>query len=144
MEKNEAQIRNSRPRKLIRKRTILFCVAAIVLVLAGLAVGFRRNGRGSKFLSALPTVQAKTEEPTIAVRRGDLKKNLIIVGELRAVRSQSIYAVTSDEAKITYLPPEGSIIKPGEKVLELDSTTAITKIKDMEEKIVAADNDIIK
>jgi multidrug efflux pump subunit AcrA (membrane-fusion protein) len=95
-------------------------------------------------LGSLSSVQAKTEDQTATVRRGDLRKNLIVAGELRAVRSHSIYAVTSDEAKITYLPPEGSIVKEGDRVLELDSTTALNKIKDMEEKIVAADNDIVK
>jgi multidrug resistance efflux pump len=78
------------------------------------------------------------------VRRGSIKKKLIISGELRAVRSHTIFAQTSDETKITYLPPEGTVVKAGDRLVELDSTTVLTKIKDTDEKIVAADNEMVK
>ena len=78
------------------------------------------------------------------VRRGSLKKVLLLDGELRAVRSRTIYAGATDDTKIVYLPPEGTVVKAGERIVELDSSTVLTKIKENEEKIVAADNEIIK
>lgn len=81
---------------------------------------------------------------TSEVRRGVIRKILQLDGELRAVRSRAIFATTSEEAKITYLPPEGSLVKQGDRLVELDSGTLLEKIKDVEEKIIAADNELIK
>ncbi len=78
----------------------------------------------------------------IDVRRGSIKKTLLLDGDLRAVRSRTVYATASDEAKIVYLPPEGTLVKAGERVVELDSTTLLTRIKDNEERIIAADSEI--
>ncbi len=81
---------------------------------------------------------------TIEVRRGSIKKTLLLDGELRAVRSRTIYGSAMEEVKIVYLPPEGTVVKAGERLAELDSTTVLTKIKENEEKIVAAENEIVK
>jgi multidrug resistance efflux pump len=78
------------------------------------------------------------------LRRGTIRKILLLDGELRAVRSRAIFANTSEEAKITYLPPEGSVVKQGDRLVELDSGTLLEKVKDVEEKIIAAENEIIK
>ena len=131
--------------RLLRRAAIL-SIPLIVLLLA-VVLQFRPNSRGSKILANLNgTVSAQTaiDASAVTVHRGSIVKTLVIDGDLRAVNSQAIYAVTSDEAKITYLPPEGTLIKAGERLLELDSSTVQTKIKDIEEKIVAADNDIVK
>jgi len=63
---------------------------------------------------------------------------------LRAVRFRLVYVSTPQEVKITYLAPEGSIVKPGDRLVELDSGTVSQTIKDLEEKIIAADNEILK
>src|SRR5215471_1744242 len=80
----------------------------------------------------------------VEVRRGSIKKKLIISGELRAVHSHTIFAQTSEETKITYLPVEGSIVKAGDRLVELDSTSVLAKIKDTSEKIIAAENEMVK
>jgi HlyD family secretion protein len=90
------------------------------------------------------SVQTGTTQTATEVRRGTIKKELLLDGELQAVKSREIYASTTEEAKITYLPPEGSLVKPGDRLVELDSGTLLGKSKDIEEKIVAADNEIIK
>ncbi len=76
------------------------------------------------------------------VRRGDIKKTLLLDGELRAVSSRTIFSSTSEEAKITYLPPEGSLVKAGQRIVELDNSAVLGKIKDIDERIIAAENDI--
>jgi HlyD family secretion protein len=80
----------------------------------------------------------------VQVGRGDLKKLLLLDGELRAVSSRTVFSSTSEEVKIIYLPPEGSLVKAGDRVVELDSGTILGKIKDVEEKIIASENDIVK
>jgi HlyD family secretion protein len=82
--------------------------------------------------------------PVVEVRRGSIKKALLLDGELRAVRSRTVYGSTPEDVKIVYLPPEGTIVKAGDRLVDLDSSTILTKIKDNEEKIVAAENEIIK
>lgn len=81
---------------------------------------------------------------TVEVRRGSMKKTLLLNGELRAVRSRTIFGTTPEDVKITYLAPEGTIVKAGDRLVELDSLTILNKIKDNEEKIFAAENEIVK
>ena len=112
------------------------------------AVGiFQSNAIRDKLFprSAEPvTSQAEKSPPVVEVRRGKIQKTLLLDGELRAVRSRSIFATTSEEAKITYLPPEGSIVKAGDRLVELDTATILGRIKDTEERIVAAENEIVR
>lgn len=87
---------------------------------------------------------ASTNAPVIEVKRGSVRKILLLDSELRAVRSRTIYGASSEEAKIVFMPPEGTVIKAGDLVVELDSTNILTKIKDTDERIVAADNEIVR
>jgi HlyD family secretion protein len=88
--------------------------------------------------------QAQTDVQLAEVTRGAIIKRLLLDGELRAVRARVIFSNTSEETKIVYLPPEGSLVKPGDRLVELDSSTILTKIKEVEERIFAADNEIIR
>jgi multidrug efflux pump subunit AcrA (membrane-fusion protein) len=78
------------------------------------------------------------------VRRGSIEKRLVLDGELRAVRSRTLFATNQGETKVTYLAPEGSIIRPGDRLVELDSSSVTDKIRDLDEKIVAAENEIVQ
>jgi len=118
---------------------MILSVAVTALLLAATRNSNSQEGRSGQGSNAVDT-----SRHTVEVRRGAIKKNLIISGELRAVRSHTIFAHTSDETKITYLPPEGTVVKTGDRLVELDSTTVLTKIKDTDEKIVAADNEMVK
>ncbi|HEU4390812.1 MAG TPA: efflux RND transporter periplasmic adaptor subunit [Blastocatellia bacterium] len=133
-------------RILIRARKHRFRSGLFVFVTAsllfGVAVLLARSKQKPAFATA--SVSANGPSPFAEVGRGTLSKTLLVDGELRAVRSRTIFASTSDEAKITYLPPEGTLVKEGDRLVELDSTSILNKIKDNEERIIAADNDIIK
>lgn len=90
-------------------------------------------------------LSAEAPPPQLAaIRRGAINKQLLLDGELRAVRSRTVFADTNEEAKITWLPPEGILIKTGERLVELDSTAILNKIKDAEEKLVTAENEIVR
>ena len=132
-------------RSLIR-RSATIAIPSMIVVVAVMALFFMNmpNGKLLSKLNGTVSAQAAIDQPTIQVNKGSIVKTLVINGDLRAVNSVVISGTTSDEAKITYLPPEGSIIHPGERLLELDSSTAQNKITDIEEKIVAAENEIVK
>ncbi len=126
-------------------RRLTLTVGALLL-LALLTPIFVSSFRPQSFdrLLASSGDSASTNTPAIEVKRGSVKKILLLDGELRAVRSRTIYGASSEEAKIVYLPPEGTVVKAGDLVVELDSTNILTKIKDTDERIVAAENEIVR
>ncbi len=125
------------------KKSISTLLLTIGILAVSALIHQQRSGTGK---TLLPTSDSGTglSSSWFEVRQGQLKRALLLDGELRAVRSHAVFARTSEEAKITYLPPEGSIVKPGDRLVELDSGTLLEKIKDAEEKIIAADNEILK
>lgn len=127
--------------KLGRRRAAIACGLLLVALLIPFSFVVRSRSNGS----AASTEEPESTNPSFAqVRRGDIRKTLLLDGELRAVSSRTIFSSTTEEVKITYLPPEGSLVKAGDRVLELDSGTILGKIKDIEEKIIASENDIVK
>lgn len=127
-------------------RQFFVIIGGALLLLALLAPLFISRFRLNPFASSITSSGSATSDnsSTTTVSRGTIKKALLLDGELRAVRSRMIYSNTSDETKIVYLPPEGTVIKAGERIAELDAGTVLTKIKDNEEKIVAAENEIVR
>lgn len=133
-----------KPREHLRQ--LLVVVIGALLLLALLMPLLLSRFRSGTFTN--PLASSHKTDPnnaaTIAVSRASIKKVLLLDGELRAVRSRMIYSNTPEEVKIVYLPPEGTVIKAGERVAELDAGTVLTRIKDNEEKIVAAENEIVR
>ena len=132
-------------RELASRRTALIVSVCLLLVL--IAPIFIYHFNSSSFGSILASSNGSSSNANgaaIGVKRGAIKKILLLDGELRAVRSRTIYGASSDEAKIVYMPPEGAVIKAGDLVVELDSTNILTRIKDTDEKIVAAESEIVR
>src|SRR5687767_13942137 len=127
-----------------KNRLLLAAIFAPLLLICGAFSFYFVANESSAALPGSSLAQAVTDPESVEVRRDTIRKNLLLDGELRAVRSRTIFATTSEEAKITYLPAEGSVIKAGDRLVELDSGTILDKIKEVEEKIVAADNEIVK
>jgi HlyD family secretion protein len=130
------------------KAVIVPALLLLLLVVPAL-VALRQDGLRQKLkTSLLPGFGAAADGPVnadaVEVKRGAISKALVLDGELRAVRSRTIFVSLNDEAKITYLPPEGSTVKAGERLVELDSSTVLTRIKEAEEKIIAAENEIVR
>lgn len=128
------------------RKLLLATIFAPVLLISGallLPSCFVAN-EGSAASPGSSVAQAVADPESLEVRRDTIRKTLLLDGELRAVRSRTIFATTSEEAKITYLPAEGSVIKAGDRLVELDSGTILDKIKEVEEKIVAAENEIVR
>lgn len=128
-----------------KRRAAILCSLLLLTLLVPASFVLRSNATNGNS-GIIPEVNEADGggATAVQVKRGDLRKMLVLDGELRAVRSRTIFSTTSEEVKITYLPPEGSVVKAGERVVELDNTGILSRIKDTEEKIVAADNDIVK
>src|SRR5262249_456559 len=131
----------STPREFASRRTALVISGCLLLALLAPVLIYRFNSSSFNRILASSSGDAPSSAPTFAtaveVKRGSVRKVLLLDGELRAVRSRTIWGSSSDEAKIVYMPPEGTVVKAGDLVVELDSTNILTKIKDTEERIVA-------
>ncbi|MEK6322204.1 MAG: efflux RND transporter periplasmic adaptor subunit [Acidobacteriota bacterium] len=128
-----------------RRRAAISCCLLLLALLVPASFIIRSNSTNGVPDSISEVTPAEALDTGSAlVRRGDLRKRLLLDGELRAVSSRTIFSSTSEEVKITYLPPEGTVVKAGDRVVELDNSTILSKIKDIDERIIAADNDIVK
>jgi multidrug resistance efflux pump len=123
------------------RAAFLCCLLLLTLLVPALFIIKSNSTNSSKSAPELATDEG-VADGVFRVRRGDIRKTLLLDGELRAVSSRTIFASTSEEAKITYLPPEGSIVKAGERIVELDNSALLSKITDVDERIIAAENDI--
>jgi HlyD family secretion protein len=127
-----------------RRRLALVFSARLLIVLLIPIFIFRFRAQSFNQILTASGTPASSNDRTVEVKLGSIRKVLLLDGELRAVRSSMIYSNTSEDTKIVYLPPEGTVVKAGDLVVELDSTSVLTKIKDIEERIIAADNEIVK
>jgi multidrug resistance efflux pump len=130
------------PLKLEKKRALF----ALALLLAAVSIStvLLMVSRGRLMVSATTASIASADPSIEKVKKGDISKSIMLDGELRAVASRTVFATTNEEAKITFLPPEGSVVKAGDRLVELDSSTVHDRIKDVEERIIAAENEIVK
>ena len=137
---------SSNLRELASRRVALIASVCLLLVLIAPIFIYHFNSLSFGHILASSNGGANdADAPAIEVKRGSVKKVLLLDGELRAVRSRTIFGGSSwDDVKIVYMPPEGTVVKAGDLVLELDSTTTLNKIKDADEKIVAAENEIVR
>jgi HlyD family secretion protein len=137
---------SSNLRELASRRAALIASVGLLLVLIAPIFIYHFNSSSFGYILASSNGAANdAEAPAIEVKRGSVKKVLLLDGELRAVRSRTIFGGSSwDDVKIVYMPPEGTVVKAGDLVLELDSTNTLNKIKDTDEKIVAAENEIVR
>lgn len=127
-----------------RRRVSLLCCLILLALLVPVSFVIKSNSTNGEQRRASEVVAEGTATGLTQVRRGDIKKRLLLDGELRAVSARIIFSSASEEAKITYLPPEGSLVKAGDRVVELDNSTILSRITDTEERIIAAENDIDK
>jgi multidrug resistance efflux pump len=131
--------------KRVGKRAALCAVAALSL----LAVAWLASRGGAEPPQSATAAPARSVAPaapgnasSVEVRRGSVTNQLAVDGELRAVRSRTIFADISEQGKITYLAPEGSIVEAGDRLVELDSSSILDRIKQVEESLVAAEGEI--
>ena len=131
--------------KLSRRGATVFCCVVLIALLVPVSFVIRSNSSlGNTNLTPEVSAGDGVGASAVQVRKGDLRKILLLDGELRAVRSRTIFSSTPDDAKITYMPAEGTVVKAGDRVVELDNTGILSRLKDTDEKIIAAENDILR
>src|SRR5256885_520191 len=88
----------------------LMIVALLLVLLLPAVLFFRSRVAVTKFFSSITSSSLAQTKPapmvTAEVKRGTINKRLLLDGELRAVRSRTIFSNTAEDAKIVYLPPE--------------------------------------
>jgi HlyD family secretion protein len=86
-------------------------IAAMLVLGCSVLLGAVRLGRRG------PSV------PTIEVKRGEFLDSLQFRGEMKALRSVTISApAEAGDLRIVKIAPEGTVVKPGDVVVEFDST----------------------
>lgn len=125
--------------------------ASLVLVAADLYYG-RTEAQGPKVSSTKPKPVTEAPAPSVqakpyVVADGDIIKNLVLTGELRAARYTSIISPdirSSNANMITYLAPEGTQIKKGERIVEFDDSTLLSNKSEAERTLDEAKLNIEK
>ncbi len=109
----------------LRKRWLVMVLTAVVVV--GLAAWYK-----------WPTTASAAEAGlTAAVKQGEFDVLVTTTGELRAKKSVTINGPTQAQAvnvyqtKIATLVPEGTVVKEGDVIAELDRAPAATKMSDV-------------
>jgi HlyD family secretion protein len=98
----------------------------------------------------IPTSTEKTADKVAAayvVKNEDIVKNVILTGELRAEVSTSITAPmiqSSFSNSVTFLAPEGSIVKKGERIVEFDDSSLVSQRSEAERSLDEAKLSILK
>jgi HlyD family secretion protein len=123
-------------------------VVAALAVLAGLA-GCRRAGAGDQGAAAAGAAGAAADSitvvlsppppssPALAVRRGDLRPRLLLTGELKSARAETLVApqTPSFQLQIRWMAEDGARVAAGQPVVEFDNSAFVSKL---DEKRLAA------
>jgi HlyD family secretion protein len=104
----------------------------------------------NKTLAPLPAEGAKSgaaKSTTYVVKNDQIIKNIVLTGELRAERSIQINAprIQSNFSNaVTYLAPEGSIVKKGERIVEFDDSSLLSSKSEADRTLDEAKLSILK
>jgi HlyD family secretion protein len=108
-----------------------FALALMLLLSCGVLLGAVRFSRRS------PNV------PTIEVTRGEFLDSLHFRGEVKALKSVTISApADAGDLRIIKILPEGSVVKPGDVVVEFDSTKTQQDLAQYKSALKSADAEI--
>jgi len=105
----------------LRKRWLPFLILALVI------------GGPIAWYKWPSTASAAEASLTAPVKQGDLKVTVTTTGELRArkfvqIQGPNAQAAQVYQSKITWIVPEGTVVKEGEKIAELDRAPAATRL----------------
>jgi multidrug efflux pump subunit AcrA (membrane-fusion protein) len=127
-------------------------MAAMLLVAGFLLQPASAQGPGVKSGKAdggppITTVASAAKAAIYKVARGQVQRELILTGELKAARSTSLSAPdirSSFSNMVTYLAPEGSQIKKGERIVEFDDSSLLSQKSEAERTLDEAQLNIEK
>jgi multidrug efflux pump subunit AcrA (membrane-fusion protein) len=114
--------------------------ATILIALAALAVSLWNSGSPT-------SAQQNNQETSARVRRDKFVRSLIVSGELSASRAVRITAPpfrSQGPFSIKALPPEGSTVRPGDLLLQIDNSVLVNNLSTEELELERAENDLVK
>jgi len=126
-----------------RTRRFLPVLLAGVLVLVG-GLWFRATHAQAPAPKAAggstPTEKAATTtaDATYTVAKGDISRTVIITGELQATNSRDILVPMTraiSTSTITFLAPEGKVIRKGEPLVEFDASSLLSQMAEQERSV---------
>jgi HlyD family secretion protein len=124
----------------LRLTTVLFSAVATIMI----AGSFRPISAQTPKLTGAKsskTIPIETSEPqpegqtAYAVEKGQIQKDLVLTGELKAEHSITFEAPdirSSSSNMLTYMAPEGAQIKKGELILEFDDSSLLSNLSEAE------------
>lgn len=130
----------------MKRKTLLWTLAAALLLLAGAGVALRAGraksvegaatSAASAASAATPTLDLAATDLVVA-RRSELARTLSISGGLRAVNSAFVRAKVAAEVKVLPLR-EGDRVERGQVVAQLDDTEYQWRLRQAEDQAAAA------
>jgi HlyD family secretion protein len=120
-----------------RRRILIWAVAGIIVLAAGIAVVASRR---------VPVSAKGDDIPVAPVQRGEIDLKVHATGELRASHSITINApaVGGDALQITHLVLTGRPVKKGDVVIEFDPSEQHYKLEQNRSELLQAEQEIIK
>ncbi len=120
-----------------RRRILIWAVAGIIVLAAGIAVVASRR---------VPVTAKGDDIPVAPVQRGEIDLKVHATGELRASHSITINApaVGGDALQITHLFLTGRPVKKGDVVIEFDPSEQHYKLEQNRSELLQAEQEIIK
>jgi HlyD family secretion protein len=135
-------------------RLLVAALASVALVMAMWClqtVSAQNPGlKSTKTESSLPSADTKPKSSKLSaytVKKGEIVKELILTGELRAANSTVINAPdirSSFSNTVSYLAPEGAIVKKGERIVEFDDSSLLSNKSEAERTLDEAKLNIEK
>ena len=115
-----------------RRRRILFITAVLAVPVIALLLSFTLAGRAAT--SAPPE--------TAMVVEGPLDITVDVKGQFQAVKTVDIYPDIRGGANITWLIPDGTIVKKGDLLAKLDTGRLDDQILSLQRQVDSSENDI--
>jgi len=80
----------------------------------------------------------------LEVSRGDLETRALLTGELRAVESLEIAVpqTTQFRVQVTWIAPDGSLVEPGDPLIEFDSSQFLATVEDKRTAVTRAEREL--
>ncbi len=79
------------------------------------------------------------------VTRGDFERELLLTGEIEAVRSLAIKSPQTAifQMRIQFMAEEGIVVKEGEPLLDFDNSSLADRVRELETQIIDAETQIV-
>lgn len=137
---------NQLPLLSVKKKVLWLSPLVILALLVPIILKSGISFNPDKLLASLPPItkftQPKPILETVLVEVGTLEKKVLLDGDLQAVRARTLFGTA--EAKITFMPAEGTKVKTGDRLVEFDNSTVSNRILEIKQQIITSENQLVE